>query len=72
MLTDVQPLPASRPGRLRKAWCEFTGGHDNLLQEAWTKHGTFAVALFCKRCGKQTRFYGLTEPATRSLSKATP
>lgn len=68
-LTDTY-VHVPGPGRLRKAWCELTGGHDNEMLEATTIEGPFAIRLLCKRCRRQTRFYALSKPSYRRALKA--
>lgn len=55
-LTEAQRMP-DEPSRLRKAWCELTGGHDNDVNGAFSKSGCWAFNLSCRRCGKTTRWY---------------
>jgi len=55
-LTEAQEV-ISRPSRLRKAWCELTGGHDNIVNGAYSKRVCWAFNLHCRRCGKTTRWY---------------
>lgn len=45
------------PHRVRVAWCELTGGHDNDLHMAKQRGEVSHVALHCLRCGKRTRWY---------------
>lgn len=58
-----------RPGALRKAWCELTGGHSNDVLRAKAGEQTTGFALHCTRCGKRTRWYDADDRA-RSLLAA--
>jgi hypothetical protein len=46
------------PRGIRSAWCELSGGHDNIVCGCWhAEQRATQISLFCKRCEKQTRFY---------------
>lgn len=65
-LSEAQFAPV-KVSRLRKAWCELTGGHDNEVNGAFNKSdGCWAFNLRCRRCGKTTRWYPV--PRRCSLS----
>lgn len=63
---DVVQYPGRRPSRIRKAWCELTGGHSNIVNSASRCGVCFAIQLHCERCGKETRWY----PVPRSKALA--
>lgn len=47
-------------GRLRKAWCELTGGHHNRILGGGMGRGRFRashVQLYCERCGRKTAWF---------------
>lgn len=64
MILDIDTTALHKPSRLRKAICEFTGGHNNQVFEAKDCHGTRALRLFCNRCGKLTKWYNVTRTET--------
>lgn len=53
--------------RIRKAWCELTGGHRNIVLGAFKGEECVAVRLSCERCGKITRWYDI--PSRIALPK---
>jgi hypothetical protein len=70
-MTDAYNYSRNRPSRIRKAWCELTGGHDNNVNGAFTRKppsDASLVQLECKRCGKRTMWYKV--PSRSALSEA--
>lgn len=55
--------PRTMLHRLRSAWCELRGGHDNDLLCARMRGEVTAVRLYCQCCGKKTMWYRV-EPRT--------
>lgn len=50
------------PRGIRKAWCELTGGHDNIvcgtfLSRDPTNLRATHISLYCRRCERETRWY---------------
>ncbi|SMC41107.1 hypothetical protein SAMN06297251_10283 [Fulvimarina manganoxydans] len=58
-LTDAVEVTTRTPSRLRRAWCELTGGHDNAVRVARKQGAPWAVSFKCRRCGKTTEWYDL-------------
>lgn len=49
-------------GRLRRAWCELTGGHASSIEGAWLSYDlkrATHVRLRCRKCGRVTKFFGV-------------
>lgn len=58
--------------RIRKAWCEITGGHDNKVLGTFLNIGNelaSSVSLECKKCGKQTMWYKVPRRSKKSADK---
>lgn len=62
-IADAQEVQRHRPTRLRKAWCELTGGHDNVVNGAFRGDSCFAISLHCQRCEKQTMWHSVPRRA---------
>lgn len=46
----------------RKAWCELTGGHKNVVLGAWAGHErASAIKLHCERCERETDWIRVPE-----------
>lgn len=46
----------------RKAWCELTGGHKNMVLGAWSgQERASAIKLHCERCERETGWIRVPE-----------
>lgn len=46
----------------RKAWCEISGGHRDVILGAWAGHEhAFAIKLHCDRCDRETGWIRVPE-----------
>ena len=61
-----------RPGRLRRIWCEVSGGHRIFVSDAYDRDGPFAVQVRCDRCGALSTWRNLRHRADRPARPTTP
>jgi hypothetical protein len=47
----------------RKAWCEISGGHHDILLGSWAGHErAHAIRLHCDRCERETGWVRVPDP----------
>lgn len=65
----AQEANPKRPNRLRKAYCELTGGHNNEVLGAYAAGTCWAIRLHCVRCGKETAWYSVPKIKEREPAR---
>jgi hypothetical protein len=58
MTVELDNCP-NEPSLLRKALCELTGGHANIVLTATHNGEVIAIRLRCVRCLRQTPWYSM-------------
>jgi hypothetical protein len=66
---------AYAPSGFRKAWCEITGGHDNIVCKAmagkFDRRLVTHVQLVCRRCVRTTRWHPIPSRKPLHETRAT-
>lgn len=57
-MTVLPIIEGPVPGRLRRAWCELTGGHTHAVHRATDKNVVRYLQFRCTRCGHTTPWKG--------------